>query len=77
MKKSLRERFGVVLDQLRPHARSSGGDIEVVDVDTDGVVTARLHGASVGSPSSPLTLRLGIERNLKDQVSEVSPVVCE
>ncbi len=65
-----------VLDSLRPIAQSDGGDIELVEVDEDGVVHVRLHGACVGCPSSAMTLTMGIERNLKDQIPEVTRVVC-
>jgi Fe-S cluster biogenesis protein NfuA len=65
-----------VLDQLRPMAHADGGDIELLGVDRDGVVSVRLHGACIGCPSSTTTLTLGIERNLKDQVPEVTRVVC-
>jgi Fe-S cluster biogenesis protein NfuA len=51
--------------------QSDGGDVELVDVTSDGVVQIRLHGACVGCPSSSITLRVGIERNLKTHVPEV------
>jgi Fe-S cluster biogenesis protein NfuA len=56
--------------------QGDGGDIELVDVDADGVVHVRLHGACVGCPSASMTLTMGIERNLKDQIPEVTRVVC-
>lgn len=74
--KSLRDRVAAVIDTLRPVVQSDGGDLELVDVDEDGVVSVRLHGACVGCPSAGMTLSLGIERNLKQQVPEVTRVVC-
>ncbi len=74
--KSLRERVAAVLDTLRPMLQSDGGDIELVDVEADGVVKVRLQGACVGCPSASMTLGMGIERNLKDRVPEVTRVVC-
>jgi Fe-S cluster biogenesis protein NfuA len=65
-----------VLNSIRPIAQGDGGDIEFVDVDAEGVVRVRLHGACVGCPSSSMTLSLGIERNLRDQIPEVRRVVC-
>ena len=74
--KSLRERVTAVLDTLRPMLQSDGGDIELVDIEDDGVVKVRLQGACVGCPSASMTLGMGIERNLKDQIPEVTRVVC-
>lgn len=74
--KSLRQRVVAVLDQIRPLAQADGGDIELVDVDSDGVVSVRLKGACIGCPSAAITLTLGIERNIKEQIPEVKRVVC-
>lgn len=72
----LREAVEAVIATLRPFAQSDGGDIEFVDLDDEGLVKVRLHGACVGCPSSEITLTMGIERNLKDKIPEVTGVVC-
>ena len=56
-------------------ARCNRGDIELVDVSTDGVVQIRFHGACHGCPSSTMTLQMGIERNLREKVPEITSVV--
>jgi Fe-S cluster biogenesis protein NfuA len=63
-----------VLNLIRPAVQSDGGDLELVDITPEGVVRIRLHGACVGCPSSSMTLKLGIERNLKAHISEVREV---
>ena len=68
------ERVAVVLDRIRPSVQNDGGDIELVEVTDTGVVRIRMHGACVGCPSSNMTLRLGIEQNLKTYVPEVTGV---
>ncbi len=73
--KPLRERVAAVIDTLRPMLQSDGGDIEFVDIDADGVVSVRLQGACMGCPSASMTLSMGIERQLKDQIPEVKRVV--
>lgn len=70
----LRHRVSMVIDRIRPAVQSDGGDLELVDITDQGVVRVRLHGACVGCPSSTLTLKAGIERNLKDYVPEVRSV---
>jgi len=59
---------------MRPTIQADGGDLELVEVSEDGDVVVRLHGACVGCPSSSLTLRTGIERNLQVHVPEVRSV---
>ncbi len=73
---TVKERVGAVLDMVRPAIQADGGDVELVDVDDAGVVQVRLHGACIGCPSATITLQVGIERNLKERVPEVTQVVC-
>jgi Fe-S cluster biogenesis protein NfuA len=72
---STRDKVQGVIDLIRPAVQADGGDIELVDVAADGVVQVRFHGACHGCPSSNLTLQMGIERNLRDRVPEVTRVV--
>lgn len=73
--KSVKERVAVVIDQIRPYLQNDGGDIELIDVDDQGVVKVRLRGACSGCPSAAMTLKMGVERNLKAHVPEVTEVV--
>ncbi len=73
---ALRQRVLEVLAVIRPAVQGDGGDLELVDVSDAGVVKVRLHGACVGCPSAAMTLKLGIERNLREHVPEVREVVC-
>ncbi|TVQ31981.1 MAG: NifU family protein [Phycisphaeraceae bacterium] len=68
------DRVSRILDLIRPAVQSDGGDIELVEVTGAGVVRIRLHGACVGCPSSTMTLRMGIEQNLKHNIPEVTAV---
>jgi Fe-S cluster biogenesis protein NfuA len=72
---SLRDRVASVLELIRPAVRADGGDIELVDVSQQGHVKIRFKGACVGCPSSGMTLTMGIERNLRNQIPEVTSVV--
>jgi len=71
---TLEERVSRVLNLIRPAVQSDGGDLELVDITPEGVVRIRLHGACVGCPSSSMTLKVGIERNLKAHIPEVRGV---
>ena len=71
----VRERVQSVINLIRPAVQADGGDIELVDVSDQGVVQIRFHGACNGCPSSTMTLQMGIERNLRERVPEVTQVV--
>ena len=72
---TVREKVQGVINLIRPAVQADGGDIELVDVSGDGVVQIRFHGACHGCPSSTMTLQMGIERNLREKVPEVTAVV--
>jgi Fe-S cluster biogenesis protein NfuA len=71
----IRDKVQDVINLIRPAVQADGGDIELVDVTPSGVVQIRFHGACHGCPSSTMTLQMGIERNLRDKVPEVTQVV--
>lgn len=70
----MRDRVEAVLDRIRPALQADGGDVELVGISQDNVVTVRLTGACVGCPMSQLTLKGGIERILKQEIPEVASV---
>jgi Fe-S cluster biogenesis protein NfuA len=71
--RKMRERVEKALEKIRPALQADGGDIELIDV-TDGVVKVKLTGACGGCPMSQMTLKMGVERTLKQQVPEVKSV---
>jgi Fe-S cluster biogenesis protein NfuA len=62
------------LDELRPYLMADGGNVEVVEIDGP-IVKVRLQGACGSCPSSTMTLKMGIERKLREAIPEVSEVV--
>lgn len=71
----MKEEVKKALDEIRPYLQADGGDVELVDVTPDGVVKLRLTGACGGCPMSDMTLRMGVERQIKKRVQEVKEVV--
>jgi Fe-S cluster biogenesis protein NfuA len=69
----MRDSVEKALEKIRPALRADGGDIELIDV-VDGVVRVRLTGACGGCPMSQITLKMGVEKVLKQQVPEVKSV---
>jgi Fe-S cluster biogenesis protein NfuA len=72
--KKMRNEVQAALDIVRPQLQADGGDAEIVDITPDGVVKLRLKGACGGCPMSQMTLKMGIERILKEKVPGVKSV---
>ncbi len=62
-----------VLDTIRPALMADGGNVQLIEV-KDGVVKLQLQGACHGCPMSQMTLKMGIERELKRQLPEITVV---
>ncbi len=69
-----KEKVKEVLEAVRPSLQADGGDVELIDVGDDGIVTVELQGACKGCPMSQMTLAGGIERILKERVPGVVAV---
>ncbi len=67
------ENVETVLDELRPYLISDGGNVEIAELDGP-IVKLRLQGACGSCPSSTMTLKMGIERRLKEMIPEISEV---
>lgn len=63
-----------IINQIRPNLQADGGDCQLVEVTDDGIVKLRLTGACAGCPMSQMTLKMGIEAALKEQIPEVQAV---
>ncbi|MFC1863529.1 NifU family protein [Thermodesulfobacteriota bacterium] len=70
----LREKVEEALNKVRPSLQADGGDVELVEVGDDGVVKVKLQGSCAGCPMSQMTLKMGIEKILKQNVPEVERV---
>lgn len=70
----MKEQVKAVLDKIRPSLNMDGGDVKLVSVE-DGVVKVQLTGACGGCPFSQMTLKMGIERAIKEEIPEVKEVI--
>lgn len=71
----MREKVEEALKKVRPALQRDGGDIELVGVEPEGVVKVRLRGACGACPMSTMTLKMGVEKFLKQEVPDVKEVV--
>jgi Fe-S cluster biogenesis protein NfuA len=69
-----RERVQAVIERIRPLIQGDGGDIELVDV-VDNKAKVRLTGNCVGCPSAQMTLFMGVEMALKEEIPEFEELI--
>ena len=71
----MRDKVEAALAKVRPFLQRDGGDVELVEVTADGVVSVRLTGACKGCPHAQATLRNGVEKVVLKEVPEAMRVV--
>ncbi len=74
---SLKEKVEAALGKVRPSLQADGGNVELLEVTDEGIVKVKLTGACGGCPMSQMTLKMGIERVVKEDVPEVKEVIAE
>ncbi|MDY0385057.1 NifU family protein [Trichlorobacter sp.] len=70
----MQEKVQAVLEQVRPMLQRDGGDVELVEVTEDNIVKVKLQGACGSCPMSTMTLKMGIEKAIKEQIPEIVEV---
>lgn len=70
----MREKIEKALEKIRPMLMADGGDVKLIEVSPDGMVKLKLTGACGSCPMSQMTLKMGIEQALKEEVPEIKGV---
>lgn len=73
--KTFEEKVKDAIEVIRPSLQDHGGDVELVGTDDDNTVKVRLQGACQGCPGAAMTMKMGIERILREKVPELKEVV--
>jgi Fe-S cluster biogenesis protein NfuA len=71
---NLKAQVQEALEKIRPALQRDGGDVELVEVTEDGVAKVKLKGACGGCPMSQMTLKMGIEKVVKQAVPAIKSV---
>jgi Fe-S cluster biogenesis protein NfuA len=71
----MKEEVQKAIDTIRPSLQADGGDVELVDVTDDGIVKVKLTGACRGCPMSQMTLKMGIEKVIKQQIPSIKEII--
>ena len=71
----LKDNVESALSEIRPSLQNDGGDVELVEITPEGIVKVRLTGACQGCPMGQMTLKMGIEKIIKEKVPEIKEVI--
>jgi Fe-S cluster biogenesis protein NfuA len=71
---SVHEQVKQAIEEIRPALQDHGGDIELMGLDPDNTVRVKLRGACSGCPGAAMTMKMGVERILKQKVPQVKGV---
>jgi Fe-S cluster biogenesis protein NfuA len=71
---TIQEQVKQAIDEIRPALQDHGGDIELMGLDADNTVRVKLRGACSGCPGAAMTMKMGVERILKQKVPQVKGV---
>ena len=67
------EKVATVLNEVRKFLQADGGDLELVGIE-DGIVKVKLMGACAGCPGARMTLEMGVQKRLQEEIPEVKGV---
>ncbi|MFA5355895.1 MAG: NifU family protein [Candidatus Omnitrophota bacterium] len=71
----MKEKVEQALDKIRPMLMADGGNVELVEITPEGVVKLKLTGSCGCCPMSQMTLKMGVEKVLKEEVPGIKEVI--
>ena len=71
----MKEKVEAALEKIKPSLEADGGSIELVEITADGIVKVKLTGACGCCPMSQVTMKMGVEKIIKETVPEVKEVI--
>ena len=71
----MKEKVEAALNKIRPMLMADGGNVELVEVTDDGIVRLKLTGTCGCCPMSQMTLKMGVEKILKQEVPQIKEVI--
>lgn len=74
-KEELLQQVESALDAVRPHLKTDGGDVEVVEISDDLTVYVKWLGNCEWCSMSAMTMKAGIERTIISKVPEIKAII--
>lgn len=73
-KQTILNQIDSALDDVRPHLKVDGGNVEVVDYTEDKVVIVKWLGTCQNCNMSTMTMKAGIEQAIRTRMPEITGV---
>lgn len=74
-KEELLKQVESALDSVRPHLKTDGGDVEVVEISDDLTVYVKWLGNCEWCSMSAMTMKAGIEGSIISKVPQIKSIV--
>ena len=71
----LKDKVMLALDEIRPFLAADGGDISLIDIKDEKIVTVQLQGACAGCSVNQMTLKSGVEMTIKKHAPQIEQVI--
>lgn len=72
---SLWEMVEKALNEIRPHLAVDGGNVELVEISADHIVSVKWLGTCEHCSMSSMTMKAGVEEVIKSKVPQIKKVI--
>lgn len=73
-KQAILSKIDAALEDVRPHLKVDGGNVEVVDYTDDQIVLVKWLGTCQNCNMSIMTMKAGIEQAIRSKMPEIAGV---
>lgn len=73
-REEMTERVEASLDSIRPYLQADGGDVKILDLNSDHILKLEFVGNCGSCPMSTMTFKAGVEEAIKKAVPEIKSI---
>lgn len=73
-REEMTERVEASLDSIRPYLQADGGDVKILDLNSDNILKLEFVGNCGSCPMSTMTFKAGVEEAIKKAVPEIKSI---
>ena len=73
-REEMTERVEASLDSIRPYLQADGGDVKILDLNSEHILKLEFVGNCGSCPMSTMTFKAGVEEAIKKAVPEIQSI---